>query len=456
MGLVLAALSGLLFWSGFAPLELWTTPPLGALALYLALQDDSLKKRVIRSSLSGVFFFAPLLHWSGIFIGAEAWIALTILQVALFSLIALAPRTPIAFAAAFTLIELLRMKFPWGGFGWGRLGFTQVEPLGFLYPSLGVTGISLLIIALPLMALVHRYRVLITLVPILALGAIMSSANPIGDIRIAAVQGGRIEGAQSLLPAARQVFERHIEVSSSIEEDFDLAIWPENSVGIDPQQDMATKRAIETIARQLNRPILVGAVQRSADGPRNMALLYGAEGNLISAYQKQDLVPFGEYIPLRSLVERLSPLATRVIDFQPGSDWELHRLDEARFAAVICFEVLDDDLIKGVSKANFLALLTNNATFGQSPQASQQLQIASARAAELGREFAVVSTIGHTAKIDNRGSITERLPQFAPGVLTMDIELHEERTLASKFTTWGWTIVLIALIIATRRSSLRR
>lgn len=452
----MALLAGLCFWAGFAPLEFWMAPPLGAIALYLALKDESLKIRLVRSAICGAFFFAPLLQWTGIFIGAQAWIAVTVLQVLLFSLIAFAPRNPMGFAATFTLLELLRMKFPWGGFGWGRLGFTQVEPLGFLYPTLGVTGITLLIVALPLLALVQKYRVLFLLLPLLAIGAISPSIQSNGELRIAAVQGGRISGSQSLLPAARQVFQRHLDISSQVSGNIDLVIWPENSVGIDPLRDSATRDSLGKLARELDRPILVGAVQRSVSGPRNMALLYNEQGNLVSAYQKQDLVPFGEFIPVRSLVERLSPLAERVVDFQPGSNWAFHNLGSAKFAAVICFEVLDDDLIRRAATADFFALLTNNATFGESPQASQQLQIAQARAAELNREIAVVSTIGHTAKINYHGEITDRIPQFAPGVLATEVNLYDRETLASKSTSWGWTIGLFALLLASRLRMWRR
>ena len=127
-------------------------------------------------------------------------------------------------------------------------------------------------------------------------------------------------------------------------------------------------------------------------------------------YTKQDLAPFGEYMPLRSIAELVTPEAKRVRDFQAGNKWVLHEIAGEKFASVICFEVLDDDFIaNGAKEANFLVAQTNNATFGTSPQALQQLQIVRARAAQFHRDFAVVSTTGFTAHIDAEGNIAEEI-----------------------------------------------
>ena len=442
MELILALAAGLFFWSGFAPLEFWIGPYLGAALLYRAINRAGLRYRFAITTLAGATFFAPLLYWSGSYVGAIPWLALTILQTSLFALLALAPRNPFSFAITFTLIELLRMKAPFGGFGWGRIGFTQVEILGHLYPIIGVTGISLLVLLLG--ALLNQMQLSsASTLSIFILAPLFFNAAPARSaIEVVAVQGGVDRLGLDFNERALSVFNRHIQTTSEIKSRPDLVIWPENSADIDPVTNPVAKQSLSKTISDLGTPILVGAVQRDDLGLQNVALLYGADGTVTSRYQKQDLAPFGEYMPLRTLAEAIVPEARRVNDFQPGSGWVVHQISGAKFTSPICFEVLDDDLAKSAARGvDFIATQTNNATFGTSPQASQQLQIIRARAAEVGREIAVVSTTGHTAKVEIDGSVSSRLPQFASGALEMRVGLRSEVTPATYLASWHWFVL---------------
>ena len=152
-----AIASGLLLFAAFPPFTLWPAALLGAALLFFLLADEKLSRRFLLALLAGGAFFAPLLHWSSIYVGSLPWLILALGESLIFSLIALAPIKrsiygAIVFASSFTLIELLRMKAPFGGFGWGRIGFTQVDSLQMFYPIIGVVGVSF--IALSLSALV--------------------------------------------------------------------------------------------------------------------------------------------------------------------------------------------------------------------------------------------------------------------------------------------------------------
>lgn len=442
MELIFAIAAGLFFWSGFAPLEFWIGPYIGAFLLYRAISRAGLRYRITITALTGATFFAPLLHWSGSYVGAIPWLALTLLQTAIFALLALSPRNPFGFAVGFTFIELIRMKAPFGGFGWGRIGFTQVEILNHLYPLIGVTGISLLVVLLG--ALLNQMQLssattlsICILAPLFISGAPASRA-----LDVVAIQGGVDRLGLDFNDRALSVFNRHLATTNEIDSPPDLVIWPENSADIDPTTNAVARKSILAILAKVKAPILVGAVQRDDSGPQNVALLFSADGSIQSRYQKQDLAPFGEYMPLRPLAEALVPQARRVNDFQPGTDWVTHEVAGARFNSPICFEVLDDDLAKSAARGvDFIVTQTNNATFGTSPQASQQLQIIRSRAAEVGREIAVVSTTGHTAKVEIDGSISSRLPQFAAGALEMRVGLRSEVTPATYLATWHWFLL---------------
>ena len=443
-----AVFAGIFLWSGFAPLEWWIGPYLGAALLFMTLTDQEIKKRLFLSFIAGLSFFLPLLSWSGKYVGAIPWLALAILESLLFALIALRSfrrdvPSSLAFAALFTFIELVRMKFPFGGFGWGRLGFTQVEPLGSLYPVIGISGITFIVSLLSTLIVSRLFRFLTCLFGfMILLTFVPQTIEPSSSIKIDAVQGGVDSLGLDFNSRAFSVLSRHVEETSKIREPGDLIIWPENSADVDPIRDPQASRLVQSTIAKTRRPLLVGAVEYSPRGPQNSSLLFGSNGDLISRYIKQDLTPFGEYIPLRKFSEMISPYAKRVVDFQPGYGWVEHRINGMNFPSLICFEVLDDDsLAKGLLGSDFVVLQTNNATFGGTSQASQQLQISRARAAEFHREFAVVSTTGWTAHINSKGRVLEKLPQYEPGHLAMTVQGYSGNTRAAHLDSRIWLLL---------------
>ncbi|MGA1334949.1 MAG: apolipoprotein N-acyltransferase [Candidatus Nanopelagicaceae bacterium] len=457
----LAIASGLLLFAAFPPFSLWPAAFLGAGLLFFLLADEKLRRRFLLALLAGGAFFAPLLHWSSIYVGALPWLILALGESLLFSLIALAPIKKgidgaIVFASSFTLIELLRMKAPFGGFGWGRIGFTQVDSLQVFYPIIGVVGVSF--IALSLSALViARPLFSLVFIPIIALSFFDVNQNTASgkSLKIVAVQGSVPQLGLEFNQRALAVLNNHIDATPK-QSNADLIIWPENASDVDPITNLRARQGIAELIEEIKKPLLIGAVEQTISGPLNSSLLYGADGNLLSRYVKQDLAPFGEYIPLRSISEMISPLARQVRDFIPGDNWVKHKVNGIEFQSFICFEVLDDDHIQsGAVNAEFLVAQTNNATFGDSYQAAQQLQITRARAAELSRQFAVVSTTGFTAHIDQNGNVLTVAEQFRPVALEMEIETFKDRatTVRGSYTWVGILSLLWLLCVFRQRSS---
>ena len=459
----LAIASGLLLFAAFPPFTLWPAAFLGAGLLFPLLADEKLSGRFLLALLAGGAFFAPLLHWSSIYVGALPWLILALGESLIFSLIALAPIKrsiygAVIFASSFTLIELLRMKAPFGGFGWGRIGFTQVDSLQMFYPIIGVVGISFIALSLSALVIV-RPKFAFLFVPIFALSFFDINPNtPSGkSLKIVAVQGSVPQLGLEFNQRALAVLNNHIDATPK-QSNADLIIWPENASDVDPITNLKARQGIANLIKEIKKPLLIGAVEQRSYGPVNSSLLYGADGELLSRYVKQDLAPFGEYIPLRSISEIISPLARQVRDFIPGDNWVKHRVNNIEFQSLICFEVLDDDHIQsGAVNAEFFVAQTNNATFGDSYQAAQQLQITRARAAELSRQFAVVSTTGFTTHIDQNGNVLTAAEQFRPVALEMEIETFKDRatTLRGSFL---WTGILSLLwllcVFGERRSRL--
>ena len=453
-------LSGLLFWAGFAPLELWISPLIGAILLFRLLADKPYRERLFISLATGASYFLPLLHWSSTYVGSIPWLVLALGETLLFATISILPIKRniggvLIFASGFTLIELLRMKFPFGGFGWGRLGFTQVDSFTGLYPIVGVTGISFLVFMLPAVTLASiRVRSAILVLLSVAFLYPISVQQHLDTVNIMAVQGGVDELGLDFNARALSVLQRHIDITPR-DISSDLIIWPENAVDVDPKVNLQARERMKQLFDEIDVPLLVGVVEQTSGGPANSSIMYDANGDEVSRYTKQDLAPFGEYIPLRRIAERISPFTDQVRDFVPGSSWVRHTINGKTFTTFICFEILDDDHVReGALGSDFLVAQTNNATFGESSQAAQQLAMTRARAAELGRDFAVVSTTGFTAHLGREGSVIDSIEQFKAGALEMSVKTHEDQTLASQLTTLMWAIFLVLMMgLGTRLSS---
>ena len=468
LGLILSILSGSCFYLSFAPHNLWPLAYVGSALLFFNLSGRSLRNRVLIALVTGMAFFLPLLQWSGTYVGSLPWLILTIGESGLFALIALFPyrrdlSSALLFSSAFALVELVRLKFPFSGFGWGRIGFTQLAPLSSLYPVFGVTGLTFVTIFLATSALTKKRVAALVAITLFFLIVVTNTfyngRTPAQSISIAAVQGGVDRLGLDFNSRAFSVLDRHISETKRLMNKVDLVVWPENSSDIDPIRNSTAHQEIEGLIKEVKTPLLVGAVEETSYGPSNSSLLFDTNGELSSRYVKQELAPFGEYIPLRPLAEAISTDAKKVNNFVVGKEWTLHRIQGIPFASLICFEIVDDDLVRGAiaNGATFLVAQTNNATFGRSAEADQQLQITQARAAELGREIVVVSTTGHTAAINRSGRIVKGIPQFDSGVLLTQVHPEYGRTVASKVGSGAWfagLAIVIALLL--RRSIFSR
>jgi len=470
-------LAGVLLSASFPPINLWFLAPISLAIFYSQLVNSQLKRRLQTSLIYAFFFFAPLLHWSSIFVGALPWLILALGESLFFLLFATVNWQKrfadyVKFASLWALVELAREKFPFGGFGWGRVGFSQIQsPLSFYLPIIGVTGLSFLTLIFTLHFADEKFRkqTFITLVVTVALGYgyekiidnQISQDAKTNTLRVTLIQGGVPQANLNFNSVPMAVFNKHFQTTSKYLEskDFatrpaDLIIWPENASDLDPIRTKAIADKIANLKEKGGVDLLIGAVLDGKNGPENAAIHYRSSGETVK-YVKRDLAPFGEYIPLRTLAEKISPLARNVVDFQPGKVRQIFKVKTGEFIPLICFELLDDQVFtESASESNFLVSMTNNATFGKSPEAAQQFLIARVRAYEMRKVAAVVSTTGYTGFINSKGGVTLQADQFKSIALSKEITLHNFRTPISKHRSAPeFAVIVIFAITFIRRKN---
>ena len=445
----ISLLAGLVASLSFKPHALWPFALIGLGVWYQLICVQNFGKRLQSSYFFGLGILLPTQAWTGIYVGDVPWLVLCFGQALIFTFPSFfvgrgKSFNQIAFICSYILVEAILRTFPFTGFGWTRLGFSQIKsPLIIIYPVLGVVGVALF---LSWYSTVRSFKSFLLPTSMMIVAAFIPSPVTLdGSVRVALVQGGVDKLGLDFNDKPREVFLRHVaETQKSISPNqVDLIVWPENAVDVDVFKYVDVMQTISDLSKDLATPILIGGVT-NLSSPRNQSMLFDPQ--LKQIYTKRYLTPFGEYVPLRSLAEKLSPFAQQINDFQAGSNSVVFEIDKYQFQTLICYELLNDKFVSENDR-DFLVIQTNNATFGDTAQLDQQLNIAQVRAAESSRHLAYVSTTGTTAFINSSGHIESKLIKFQPGTLIGEIDVSSGKSYAQGFNRYLEPLAVIVLIV---------
>ena len=451
VALLLSALSGALLSAAFEPVGKWWVAPIAIAAHMYALSIS--RKKVLSSFLFALTLNLIVLHWSSTFVGSIPWIILALGMSIFYLPLSLVSRYGLAaYPLIYILMEEVRNRFPFGGFGWVRIAYTQADsPFSQIAAVGGAAALSALTL---LFGLILFYGAkgkfsLITFLPFLLIFVPMNLST-IGTAKVMMIQGNVPTMGLDFNSRAKAVFNNHFErTQEEIKSDpnVDFIVWPENSVDVDPFLNSDVKSSLDSI----KQPLIIGAILNKGNSIYNTSILWG--GELPDTYFKQHLTPFGEYIPLRSVARLVTPLVDDVEDFSPGNGGKTFSIGDIQVAPVICYELIDDDLLhKAAADSNILAVQTNSATFGMSAESAQQLSITRIRAIEHGRNIASVSTTGYSAIIDYTGKVIKKTSMGTAETIRAEIGLIEGQTPRDKAGDWALIGVLISLLLVARRA----
>jgi apolipoprotein N-acyltransferase len=355
------------------------------------------------------------------------------------------------FIPALLAIEELRSVFPFGGFSWMRISFSQADAP---YASVIAVGGALLLSAwvLAIAALLAKFRrsfaiplLLIIVAPLLLNNSYSSQER----ISFVGIQGNTPSVGLTFNDRAEAVFNLHLSESKKAELDgVDVIIWPENAIDVDPYAKVRVRSSLESLTSSLNVPLIAGAITRQSGQLENVSLMYNESGEVVSYYSKQYLTPFGEYIPLRSLARLVSPYVDDVADFSVGEKVDNHVVKSFELAPVICYELLSDSLVQSAARSSEAIIAqTNSATFAGTSESAQQLNITRLRAIENAREIVSVSTVGISAHIGINGEVLSRTQENVSAELLGDVRSNTSRTIANNLGGFAPALVLFLSIL---------
>jgi apolipoprotein N-acyltransferase len=506
-----AVLSALLLTLAFSPLGWWWAAWLAILPWYVTVQNCGGIGRAGRTGFAfGVTLFLVGMFWMNE-IGAVPWFVLACIQAIPFVLMgliaaALLPRLPvwarpIAFAALWTLLEFGR-SYGRLAFPWFLLATSQVHnlPILQLVSLTGQWGLSFCILLAngffgeawfasrrdASRRRVWQLGMIAAAIPLalyvsglFVMRAVEKSDEGLPTRVVGAVQGAFDKESYHDQGIRERVLTTYLNLTRDAVmkgqgEELDASgqprgiafvAWPETVVPGYISQDSYLRGTLSEVARSLRTPLLIGAPELDDDNNfLNSAYLFDRSGLQRDRYDKNQLVPVGEFFPLREI---LGPIYARYgvpeRDHVPGTRLGVIEVGglvgetRMRVGTIICYEsVFSTWARKDVADgAQMIALLTSDQTFGTSAGPQQHADIATVRAVETRRWLVRAAATGVSEFLDPTGQIRESLPLMKRGVLVHTITLRNDKTL---FVLWGdWVLwvcagVLVVCLIAARRS----
>ena len=437
--------AGLLLCASLPPFGFWPLA-FGALVVLDRLTADRPAwSRLRRGALAGLALYLPGLVWMEA-LTLPGYLVAAALYAGLLGLgIAAAPSGPgrwLALAGTWTLVELIRWSWPFGGVPLASLAHGQVA--GPLAPVVRVGGALLLVTITVVVgqaaaaAAARRWRVAGALAALAAVAVgsavVAPRGHDVGSAEVALVQGGGEQGTRKEDTGVVLPFERHVEATSLVEPPVDLVVWPEDVIDTDGAfVEDPWSGVVGRLARGVGAPMVVGTVEGDgSDRFRNAAVLVSAEGEVVDRYDKVHRVPFGEFVPLRSLLELVADDALPDRDLRVSSG--RGRLDVpgpvGRVAVAISWEVFFADRVReGVEDGGRLVLNpTNGSSFTGTIVQTQQVAASRLRALETGRWVLQVAPTGFSAVIDDSGEVRARSAISEVRVLQREVQLREGLT----------------------------
>ena len=474
---IIAICAGLTLPLSFAPTEWWQVA-LGSLGvLYFLIQRCTARQAALLGWLFGLGYFGIGVHWIyhslHLFGAAIAPLAafLTFVFVLVMTVfpalccglwVRLSVRNrpvinALLFASLWVLLELLRGKLM-GGFPWILIGYSQTSgPVGHLAPFIGVYGLSFLMVLFSALLVViafgkprpRLFAFPLTFVLIVSAFGLkgLEFSTPAGEpLAVRMIQGN--------IPQAMKFSQDRLENALRLYTDMtfeapldniDLVVWPETAV---PTYYDVVESWFESFATRLDNmevDLLTGVFVREGDDVYNAVKQIGGEREV---YRKRHLVPFGEYMPMRFILD----FAAKYIDI-PMSDLSAGQgphvpidLQGTSVGVSICYEDVYGEKMRAVlPAAKVLVNVSNDAWFGNSAAPHQHEQKARMRAREFERALVRVTNTGVSSAIDYNGEMLGRISHNTKGILDVQVQPRDGATLYAR--TGNWPVFLLSLFL---------
>ncbi len=449
----------------------WPVLPLGVAALTIALYGRGLRARLLLGALAGVVLYAATLVWLTGF-AVAGYVAVVLLETVMLAVaVGLVPTARSgrwsggwwALPAALVLLDAAQTRFPFDGFPLPALVLSQLDgpfalaaPVGGSLLVTAVAGTAGVGLAAVFLARGKRRLVAVGTAALLAGAPLAAGAavttTPTGSLDVAVVQGGGPRGLRAVFTNPQDTTDRQFAVAEQITGTPDLVLLPEAVISVKGSiaGTMAEQR-VAALARALDAPVVVGVAESAGSGFRNAAILWGANGERLGRYEKEHRVPFGEYIPGRELLERITDLTALVPrDAIVGEGEALLDSPVGPLGVVISYEVLFADRVREAVTAGGQIVLvpTNAASYVTEEVPAIEVAAARLRAREFGRTVLQAAPTGYSAVVLPDGRVVAQTELGAPGLLRESVPLRTGLTPYARVGDLPFLLLAVVALMA--------
>jgi apolipoprotein N-acyltransferase len=479
-----AAATGLAIAAALPPWGWWPLAYAGLASFDRLVADQPARARFKRAWFAVFCWLAPGMLWMWDLTPPGYVVAIAVYSTFFGLAAAIAPAgvgRRLALPGAFVLAEALRWRWPFGGVPLATLPMTQVAtPLAPVVRTLG----SLLLVALAvaiggaLSALARReWRAPAIVAGVVVVAALWAAVAPSGyaqrTIDVALVQGGGPQRTRADITENPVVLQRHLDATALIDGRVDLVLWPENVVNPEPVPPPGESRdprllyedearaEVERVARELGAVFLPGWFTHLDDRHNdNFTEALDANGTVVDVYHKVSIVPFGEYVPLRQLVEPFAGDALPQREVLRGTGPAVLDTPLGRFGIGISWEIFFADRAREAVRhgGQIIVNPTNGSSYWLTIVQTQQIASSRLRALETGRWVVQAAPTGFSALVTPSGRVIDRTGVSEQHVVQGTVELRGGETIAVRVGDWPMLVVALALVgggrLLTRRAAL--
>ncbi len=446
------------------------------LPYFFAIRDQSAGDVFKYSYLFGIGFFLLLGFWL-VYVSVLGFILMVLylgLYFALFGAASgyflntapLGMRTAIFLPAFWVVAEWLRGWLILGGCPWALLGYTQWKniPVIQIADMGGAYFVSffVLLVNVAFYVMIRRrarpFLVFFVFAWTLVLGygfwRIGSLEPRQGTFKISVIQGNIPQEKKWDKRIKSIIFEKYKHLTlMAAEERPDLIVWPETSFPGYLEDEPLLSVHLRALVRAARTELLVGAPTfgSMAQGLKffNSAIFYGSNGEEKARYNKVHLVPFGEYVPLESVIGFIRRFVA-IGRFSPGqTQTVLTTAKKYKFGVLICYEDTFPSLVRNLAGkgVDFVVNITNDAWFGKTTAPYQHAQASVFRAVENRIPVVRAANTGLSCFITPEGKILSSVQDqgeeiFVTGYKTQDIYFVKAKTL---YTLFGDVFVYLCI-----------
>jgi apolipoprotein N-acyltransferase len=468
----------------------WPLAFVGSGLLYWRLEGLRLHSRLLSGWLAGLGCYVPGLFWARAFNWYGAVLLMAVEALSMAAAAGLVPprrgRLP-AYVGAFTLLEAVRMAWPFGGLPIGGVFLGQAG--GPLLGSVRLGGPLLLTAAVWLgggglgqlslgvlaggrpgwpfrwpdrwptrwPAIGAGIGAVLLVVAVGLAGTWAPDGGPaVRSLRVAAVQGGGRRGFSKAEVSPAAVYTAQLAATDRLgrrrgDRRPQLVVWPEDVISVTGSV-LGTPEAatMASLARRLHCTLVAGVTETvSAAAFRNLVVAWGPSGRVVGTYEKVHRVPFGEYVPDRGFFAHLAGLSGVPLDAVPGHGVGLLPTPAALLGVMVSYEVFYADRSRGAVRggAQLLVVPTNTSSYATSQVPAQEVAADQVQAVEEGRDLVQAAPTGFSTVVDHRGDVRERSDLGRRQVLLATVGLRDGRTLYQVLGDWP-LLLLTALALA--------